>query len=84
MWTARIFWGGMKDEVDGMDEVDANWTQSGFRRVPQRCMVCQGLGMVARPPWVDALMDEWASGGTGGYECEECLGSGVVWVEVRR
>jgi rRNA maturation protein Nop10 len=46
---------------------------------PYKCPVCNGSGKVSRPPHVAGDVDQWSASGTELYECNACLGSGIVW-----
>ena len=45
----------------------------------QKCPVCNGTGLVSRPPWVAGDMPGWSSTGTGPYPCRTCGGTGTLW-----
>lgn len=47
--------------------------------IPYKCPVCDGTGIVSRPPHVAGDIPIWSSGGTGVYECKSCEGEGIVW-----
>lgn len=47
--------------------------------IPHRCPVCNGTGLVSRPPGVAGDQEEWASSSCGPYPCRSCGGSGVLW-----
>ena len=44
----------------------------------QKCPVCDGTGLVSRPPWIAGDVMTWGSAGTGPYQCKCCAGSGVI------
>ena len=44
----------------------------------QKCPVCNGTGLVSRPPWVAGDVTGWSSTGTGPYPCRVCGGRGVL------
>ena len=44
----------------------------------QKCPVCNGTGLVSRPPWVAGDVPSWSSTGTGPYPCRVCGGKGVL------
>jgi len=46
---------------------------------PHRCPVCDGSGLVSRPPWVAGDQMTWTASGAGPYQCHACGGSGVLW-----
>ena len=46
---------------------------------PHKCPVCDGTGLVARPPGVAGDWPEWASSSCGPYPCRACAGTGVIW-----
>lgn len=49
------------------------------REQPHRCPVCDGTGLVSKPPWIAGDQTTWTASGTGPYECRACGGSGVLW-----
>lgn len=46
---------------------------------PFKCPVCDGTGLVSRPPGVAADQQEWVSYTAGPFSCRACGGSGVLW-----
>lgn len=44
----------------------------------QKCPVCDGSGLVSRPPWVAGDLPAWVGSGTGPSPCRTCGGCGVV------
>ena len=49
---------------------------------PFACPVCNGAGTVSRPPWVPGDQQTWVGNSTGGYHCNACNGSGLLWKAV--
>ena len=47
--------------------------------IPYKCPVCDGTGLVSRPPNVAGDQETWTSDSTGPFECKACKGSGIVW-----
>lgn len=47
-----------------------------LRRV-QKCPVCDGQGIVSKPPWVAGDVEQWTSSESC-YPCRPCNGSGVI------
>lgn len=45
----------------------------------QKCPVCEGTGLVSRPPWVAGDVFVWSDTQTGPYPCRVCSGSGIIW-----
>ena len=45
----------------------------------QKCPVCDGTGLVSRPPLVPGDQKQWTDGGSGGYVCNRCSGTGTIW-----
>ncbi len=43
------------------------------------CPKCKGQGIVEKPPWIPASVNQWASGDTT-YVCNLCNGAMVVEV----
>jgi hypothetical protein len=48
-------------------------------RKPHKCPVCQGTGIVSRPPWIAGDIGEWTDSGNNTYPCKACDGKGVIW-----
>lgn len=44
----------------------------------QKCPVCDGTGLVSRPPGVAGDQTTWVSTTTGPYRCRVCEGQGIV------
>ena len=43
-----------------------------------KCPVCDGTGLVSKPPWVAGDQHEWSSTSTGPYPCGACQASGLL------
>ena len=48
---------------------------------PHKCPVCEGTGLVSRPPGVAGDQMTWDDNGTSPYNCGPCKGTGVLWEE---
>ena len=48
---------------------------------PHKCPVCDGTGLVSKPPGVAGDQSTWSSGSgaVGPYTCHVCKGEGVLW-----
>jgi len=44
----------------------------------QKCPVCDGTGLVSRPPNVAGDVLVWTDNKTGPYPCKTCLGTGII------
>jgi hypothetical protein len=44
----------------------------------QRCPVCEGTGVNARPPGIPATQQSWVAAHTGPYTCHVCSGAGIL------
>jgi len=45
----------------------------------QKCPVCNGYGVVERPPWITGDVSEWVDGGTdSSHSCPVCKGKGTI------
>ena len=44
----------------------------------QKCPVCDGTGLVSRPPGVAGDQETWFSSSSGPYPCRVCNGNGVL------
>lgn len=68
---------------------DREWLQRGILDIleakrerekrPHTCPVCNGAGLLNRPPWVPGDQPTWASSDTTPHECRACSGAGVLW-----
>jgi len=47
----------------------------------QKCPVCEGTGLVTRPPWVAGDQPTWVDSSCGPYPCKACKGTGLLWKE---
>ena len=47
--------------------------------MPHKCPVCDGTGLVSRPPHIAGDVESWADSSSGPYQCKGCNGSGIVW-----
>jgi hypothetical protein len=50
-------------------------------RIPFKCPVCDGTGLVSKPPYVAGDQNEWVTSSCGPYPCHACSGSGIIWSE---
>lgn len=50
------------------------------RRPPSKCPVCDGTGLVSRPPGLAGDNEQWVANGGRTYECRACNG-GVLYPE---
>ena len=46
---------------------------------PFKCPVCDGSGLVSRPPGVAGDVPSWVGGTVCTFECRACGGKGLVW-----
>jgi len=46
--------------------------------VKQKCPVCDGTGLVTRPPWVAGDQPTWTDSQVGPYQCRACHGAGII------
>jgi len=46
---------------------------------PYKCPVCDGAGLVSRPPHIAGDVYEWPDSQTGPYPCKSCSGTGILW-----
>lgn len=71
------------------------WVRSGYEvvealttrrrdpdRPPAKCPVCDGTGLVSRPPGIAGDQVSWTSNGTSPYECRACAGAGVLHTDL--
>lgn len=47
----------------------------------QKCPVCDGQGLVSRPPGIAGDVTTWVDSSTGPYTCRRCGGSGTIPLE---
>ena len=50
-----------------------------IQKQPFKCPVCDGQGMVSRPPHIAGDVNVWTSSDTALYDCPACDGTGIVW-----
>lgn len=50
-------------------------------KIPHKCPVCDGSGAVSRLPSQTGNQETWTDGETGGYRCNACSGTGIIWEE---
>jgi hypothetical protein len=46
---------------------------------PYKCPVCDGSGLVSRPPYVAGDAPVWTSTSCGPWTCRACSGTGIIW-----
>ena len=46
---------------------------------PFKCPVCNGTGLVSRPPEIAGDVESWTSSTTNTYPCKACAGTGIIW-----
>jgi hypothetical protein len=46
---------------------------------PHKCPVCDGAGLVSRPPWIAGDVPGWSSSDCAPHPCKPCFGTGIVW-----
>lgn len=44
----------------------------------EKCPVCEGQGLVSRPPWIAGDQQEWTASSAGPYSCKVCQGRGII------
>ena len=44
----------------------------------QKCPICDGAGLLNRPPWVAGDQQEWSTTDASPYTCHGCQGSGLL------
>jgi hypothetical protein len=44
----------------------------------QRCPVCDGTGLVSKPPGIAGDVTTWMSSSSGPYPCRVCAGAGIL------
>ena len=44
----------------------------------QKCPVCDGTGLLSRPPYVAGDVEIFTSGSSGPWKCEKCDGNGML------
>ena len=47
----------------------------------QKCPVCDGTGLMLRPPWVAGDQETWTDTQCGPYPCKICSGIGLLACE---
>lgn len=66
----------------GYEVVEALTTRRRDDRPPAKCPVCDGTGLVSRPPGTAGDRVSWSSTGVGPYECQACTGAGVLHTDL--
>jgi hypothetical protein len=49
--------------------------------VPHKCPVCDGTGLVSKPPYIAGDVNVWSDSSTGPWPCKTCGGAGVIWAK---
>ena len=49
-----------------------------------KCPVCDGTGLVSRPPGIAGDQQTWNYSSAGPFPCNVCKGAGVVWIQVAK
>jgi hypothetical protein len=44
----------------------------------QKCPVCDGTGLVSRPPWIAGDLQEFSTSSAGPWPCKRCAGVGTI------
>jgi hypothetical protein len=47
--------------------------------IPHKCPVCDGTGLVSKPPWIAGDVNSWTDSGTAPYVCQSCDGKRIIW-----
>lgn len=47
--------------------------------IPHKCPVCDGSGLVSRPPWIAGDQPYFATSSVGPWPCKVCQGAGILW-----
>ena len=48
-------------------------------KIPYKCPVCNGTGLVSTPPDIAGDISTWSSSSTATYQCKSCVGQGIIW-----
>lgn len=48
--------------------------------IPHKCPVCDGQGIVSKPPWVAGDQEIWVDNVTS-HPCKACNGTGIIWAD---
>lgn len=73
----RVEWAHSAEEI--LAALSTPWSGPA-----QKCPVCDGTGLVSRPPGVAGDLQQWPSTGTGPYRCQACGGNGVLQANALR
>ena len=46
---------------------------------PWKCPVCDGAGLVSRPPYIAGDVQGWVSSDCAPHPCKPCVGIGIIW-----
>lgn len=68
------------DAVPEWARREASFAASGGSEaaIPHKCPVCNGTGLVSRPPYVAGDVEQWVSD-QANHPCRPCAGSGIIW-----
>lgn len=70
----------MTDQSQQQPKADESLARPlGSARIPHKCPVCDGSGLVSRPPGVAADQPVFSGTSCGPWPCNACGGSGVLW-----
>lgn len=45
-----------------------------------KCPVCDGTGLVSRPPHIAGDQESWTDSSAGPWMCSACNGTGIIFV----
>ena len=55
------------------------YTYPPIKKIPFKCPVCDGTGLVSRPPHIAGDVTSWTDNSTDPHPCKACNGTGIVW-----
>ncbi len=50
-------------------------------KIPFKCPVCDGQGLVNKPPYIAGDQPAWTDSSNSPYTCKACGGGGVLWAD---
>ncbi len=50
-------------------------------KIPFKCPVCDGQGLVNKPPYIAGDQPTWTDSSNSPYTCKACGGGGVLWAD---
>lgn len=77
-------WNAVRNAFDALEDIRPAGGWGADRPVekgpvPFKCPICDGTGLVSRPPCIPGDIESWSTASSGPYPCKACSGTGIVW-----